>query len=110
MKRIRFLTLVLFALLLVLCMSAAYAADVRPLEPDPDKTDLNNGEFRLTITDPDQVDRGGYFTASLYLEDRYDASMSRKARMKLHPMRSILKKRIPAISPSCRRRTEPSAA
>ena len=70
MKRIRFLTLVLFALLLVLCMSAAYAADVRPLEPDPDKTDLNNGEFRLTITDPDQVDRGGYFTASLYLEDR----------------------------------------
>ena len=77
MKRIRFLTLVLFTLLLVLCMSAAYAADVRPLALDPDKTDLNNGEFRLTITDPDQVDHGGYFTASLYLEDRYDAEQIR---------------------------------
>ena len=61
-------------LLLILCVAAAaQAAEIRPLETANDEIDLANGYFCLGIRDADKVIEGGYFTAALYLEDRYDA-------------------------------------
>ena len=73
MKCCRLMIFALLALLLLLLTAFAYAADVCPLEIDPAKTDLNNGSFCLEIADADRIEEGGYFTARLYLEDRYDA-------------------------------------
>ena len=73
MKYCRLMIYVLLVLLLLFLAACAYAADVCPLEIDPAKTDVNNGSFRLEITDADRIEDGGYFTARLYLEDRYDA-------------------------------------
>ena len=46
--------------------------EVVPLEIAEDDLDLENGEFRLTIEDTDKIVSDGYFTAVLYMEDRYD--------------------------------------
>ena len=73
MKRCRLMISALLVLLLLLLAACAYAADVCPLEIDPAKTDLDNGRFCLAVTDEDRIEDGGYFTALLYLEDRYDA-------------------------------------
>ena len=73
MKRIHLFTAVLLALLLTLCLAAcAFAADIRPMENEADEIDLKNGTFCLAIADADKIFNGGYFTASLYLEDHYD--------------------------------------
>ena len=68
-----------FAALLLTCLTGicACAAEVRPLEATPAKVDLSNGTFCLTIPDPEHVDNGGFFTARLFLEDRYDAAQVR---------------------------------
>ncbi len=74
MNRSHNLIIVLLGLLLaVVFTSCAAAAEIRPLEINPDETDLNNGTFCLAISDPDRIDDGGFFTAELFLEDRYDA-------------------------------------
>ena len=73
MKRGLLITLTL-SVLLVLCMAAcAYAEDIRPLEAAHYEIDLKSGEFRLTVRDTDRIVSGGFFTASLFLEDHYDA-------------------------------------
>ena len=75
MKITRCLTAVLLCLALSLCAASfALAADIRPLETDPAAVDPDNGEFRLTIKDLDRIENGGWFTAALYLEDRYGAA------------------------------------
>ena len=73
MKHRHLLITVLISLLAFLFLSgAASAAEVRPLEIDPDTLDLNNGTFCLTVSDSEDIGRSGSFTASLFLEDRYD--------------------------------------
>ena len=73
MKRIH-LPAVLLVLLLALCVAVcACAAEIRPLENEQDDIDLKNGTFCLTVKDADKVFSGGWFTASLFLEDHYDA-------------------------------------
>ena len=75
MKRSHLIAAVLLSLLAVILFSAcASAADTRPLPVDWSGTDLNNGTFRLTIRDTGRIEDGGYFTAALFLEDRYDAA------------------------------------
>ena len=64
------LTVLLFT---VLFAAYAYAAELCPIEIDPADVDLNNGSFCLTVRDADQIEKNGYFTAELFLEDRYDA-------------------------------------
>ena len=74
MKITRCLTAVLLCLALFLCAASfALAADIRPLDTDPAAVDPDNGEFSLTIKDLDMIENGGWFTAALYLEDRYGA-------------------------------------
>lgn len=51
----------------------ACAADVRPVEIDPQQLNLKNGEYRVTITDADRIEESGYFTAKLFLEERFRA-------------------------------------
>ena len=67
------------AALLLICLAGVFAcaAEIRPLETDPAKVDLNSGTFCLTIPDPEHVDAGGFFTARLFLEDRYDAAQAK---------------------------------
>lgn len=78
MKRIHLLCTAVLVLLLAVCFAAcASAADVRPLEINPEQVDLNNGEFCLTVSDEDRIDDGGFFTAELYLEDLYDGAQIR---------------------------------
>ena len=78
MKHIHLLSAAVLVLLLAVCFAAcASAADVRPLEIDPAQLDLNNGEFCLTVSDEDRIIDGGFFTAELYLEDRYDGTQVR---------------------------------
>lgn len=73
MKRI--LSAAALILLLTLCLSAcASAAEIRPLEAAHQPVDLNNGRFCLAVKDVGRIDDGGYFTASLYLEDHYGAA------------------------------------
>ena len=63
---------------LVLALAAGTAAaeaagqEIVPMEIAQDGQEPENGTFRLTIEDTDQITKGGYFTAVLYLEDRYD--------------------------------------
>ena len=64
------LTVLLFTVLFAAC---AYAAELCPIEINPADVDLNNGSFCLTVRDADQIEKNGYFTAELFLEDRYDA-------------------------------------
>ena len=74
MKRVLLFTTVLAVMLFILCAAAcAHAADIRPLEETHQEADLNNGRFRLTVREADRISSGGYFTASLCLEDHYDA-------------------------------------
>ena len=73
MKRI--LTAFLPAIAAIFLFAAcASAAEIRPLPVDLSAIDLNNGEFSLTIRNADRIAGEGYFTADLYLEDRYDAA------------------------------------
>ena len=64
---------------LVLALAAGLAAaeeaakqEIVPMEISEEDLDMENGEFRLTIEDTDKITEGGYFTAVLYREDRYD--------------------------------------
>ena len=63
-------------LMLILCAGLAAAEtagqEIIPLEMTEEDLDLENGEFRLTIEDTDKIVSDGYFTAVLYMEDRYD--------------------------------------
>ena len=73
MKRNLLCTTLLVLVLTVLFAACAYAADVRPLEISPDELDLNNGKFCLTVRDEEMLyEDEPFFTAELYLEDRYD--------------------------------------
>ncbi|MCR4884777.1 MAG: hypothetical protein K6A68_14480 [Clostridiales bacterium] len=61
-------------LLFSLCVAAcAGAAEIRPLDTDHLDVDLTNGFFCFGVKDADRIVDGGWFTASLYLEDHYDA-------------------------------------
>lgn len=67
------------ALLVLLCVllaaACASAAEILPMDfPAPD---LNNGEYCILISDEDQIEDSGYFTAELFLEDRYDGDRIR---------------------------------
>ena len=67
------------ALLVLLCVllaaACASAAEILPMDlPAPD---LNNGEYCVLISDEDQIEDSGYFTAELFLEDRYDGDQIR---------------------------------
>ena len=46
----------------------------RVMEPLPADADPDNGVFRAALEDRDKIYENGFFTAALYLEDRYDAS------------------------------------
>ena len=73
MKRI--LTAFLLAFTAVILFTAcASASEIRPIPVDPSSVDPDNGEFSLTVRDADRIAGEGYFTAALYLEDRYDAA------------------------------------
>ena len=77
MKRIHRLTIALLVLLCSLLFAAcAFAAEIIPLD-FPDDLSLADGTFSLTIQDEDKRETGGYFTAELYLEDRYDGAQIR---------------------------------
>ena len=75
MKKIRWFGL-LMCLVLTLAaeLSAAETAwqKIVPMAAVEDGPNLENGTFCLTIEDTDQIVKGGYFTAVLFLEDRYD--------------------------------------
>ena len=73
MKRNLLCTALLALLLTVLFAVCASAADVRPLELNPDEIDLNNGKFSVTFRDEYWDEDDDSFTIELYLEDRYDA-------------------------------------
>ena len=67
------------ALLVLLCVllaaACASAAEILPMDlPAPD---LNNGEYCVLISDEDQIEDSGYFTAELFLEDRYGGDQIR---------------------------------
>ena len=73
MKRGCRFTVLLAGLLLISVLSgSAFAADIVPLNPDPE-TDLNNGTFCIGLRDLDKIEEEGFFTADLYVEERYDA-------------------------------------
>jgi len=63
---------------LILALAAGMAAaetaqqEIVPMEIAQDGQVPENGTYRLTIEDTDQIITGGYFTAVLYLEDRYN--------------------------------------
>ncbi len=62
-------------LLLALCMAVcAQAVEIRPLEAAHPEIDLANGSFCMGVKDIDRITDGGWFTASLYVEDHYDAA------------------------------------
>ena len=68
--------LLLAALLLGLAVGTVFAEDaaqeIVPMEFREEDLDLENGSFCLQIEDRDRIIPEGYFTAALYLEDRYD--------------------------------------
>ena len=68
--------LLLAALLLGAVSGAVFAEglaqEIVPLEIKEEDLDLENGSFCLQIEDRDRIIPEGYFTAALYLEDRYD--------------------------------------
>ena len=70
--------MLLAVLLLMFASGAVYAEDtvqdIAPMEIREEDVDLENGDFCLQIEDTDRIIRDGYFTAALYLEDRYDPS------------------------------------
>lgn len=74
MKHIRLPAAVLLLLLALSLAACAGAAEIRPVETDRLDIDLNNGTFCLTVKDADRIASGGWFTASLYLEDRYETA------------------------------------
>ncbi len=51
--------------------------DVAPLAVDPEKLDLNNGSYNIALRDLDKIREEKYFTAELYVEERYDAQQIR---------------------------------
>ena len=77
MKRILLSAALLALLFAILSAACASAAEIRPIEINPEEIDLNNGEFCLSIRDEDQIVSGGFFTAELFLEDRYDGDQIR---------------------------------
>ena len=68
--------LLLAALLLGLAVGTVFAEgaaqEIVPMEIKEEDLDLENGSFCLQIEDRDRIIPEGYFTAALYLEDRYD--------------------------------------
>ena len=73
MKRTRLFAALAAALLSACLFSArARAAEILPLETDPAPAGPVSGSFCLTVTDPEHVADGGFFTAELSVEDRYD--------------------------------------
>ena len=73
MRSNRIVTATVLALLLALaCTACASAAEIRPIPVDHDGVDLSNGKFELTIRNVNRIENGDFFTAVLYLEDRYD--------------------------------------
>lgn len=78
MKRASLLTALMLSLLLMMSLAVpALASEIRPLETDPDQTDLKNGTFSMTVKDSDRIGSGGFFTAELYRKDRYDGEQIR---------------------------------
>jgi len=75
MKQSWHLTAALGILLVCLFFSVcACAEEIRPLETVSENTDLSNGTFCITIPDDSDPAGTGFFTASLFVEDRYDAA------------------------------------
>ena len=78
MKSTRILTAILIALFLALGMIVcASAAEIRPVPVNHDRTDLNNGMFRLAIRNTDRISNDGYFIAVLYQKDCYEGKQIR---------------------------------
>ncbi len=72
MKR---MLILMSVLLLVLCVTAcAQAAEIRPQDINHLEIDLTDGTFFLGVKDADRIIDGGWFTASLYVPDHYDAA------------------------------------
>ena len=63
----------LYLLLTVFTAACAMAADICPLPVDRAAAGPENGTFRLTVMDADCIADGGYFTAALFLQDRYSS-------------------------------------
>ena len=65
-------------ILLAMCLAAGaaaaetLAADVMPIQPDPDSIDPDNGWFSACLEDIDRIDEKGWFTLALYRTDEYD--------------------------------------
>ena len=73
MKRSLLYTALLVLVFTVFFSACADATDVRPLDINPEEIDLNNGTFCLNVRNEERISEDGFFTAELYLEDRYDA-------------------------------------
>lgn len=63
----------LYLLLTVFTAACARAADVCPLPVDRAAVGPENGAFRLTVMDADRIADEGFFTAALFLQDRYSS-------------------------------------
>ena len=75
MKKHGWLGLILCLMLIVgtgLAAAETAGQEIVPLEITEEDLDLKNGEFRLMIEDTDKIISDGYFTAILYMQDRYD--------------------------------------
>ena len=75
MKKCGWFGLILCLMLIVgtgLAAAEMAGQEIVPMEITEEDPDLENGEFRLTIEDTDKIISDGYFTAVLYMEDRYD--------------------------------------
>lgn len=68
---------ILAAVFLLLGSGCALAADVRPVDIDPAKLDLNNGQYYLKLKDLDRIAEEGWFTAALYVHPLYPAEQIR---------------------------------
>ena len=64
MKRILLCIALLALLFTVLSAACASAAEIRPLEINPEQIDLNNGTFSLSLLDEDRIVSDGYLPRS----------------------------------------------
>ena len=71
MKHFRIFAAVLFLALLL--TAAACAAELTPLPIPEDERATLDGIYYMALKDTDKVKTDGYFTAELYLADRYDS-------------------------------------
>ncbi len=69
----RFFSLILILLFTVCVAVCAQAAEIIPIDSGVLEADLANGSFCMAVKDLEKITEGGWFTAALYMVDRYEA-------------------------------------